>query len=134
MLSKWWGAMRQVTRSNAAVLEGQRLGLGVGGAHVGEAALFRFAFDHVEHFLGDVGRPDALDMRREGVGDMAAAGGDVEHAPVFLRRGQLDEALQALAEPVRRAGEVARGGLAELFLDEGFAHCLTSMARGGGKP
>ena len=67
----------------ARILERQRLGLGVGGAHIGEAALLRFGLHHVEHFLGDVGRPDARDMRREGVGDVAAAGGDVEHAPVF---------------------------------------------------
>ena len=61
-------------------------------------------------------------MRREGIGDMAAAGRDVERAPVFLRRGQRDQALQALAERVRLAGEIAGGGLAELLLDEGLAH------------
>ena len=85
----------------AGVLERQRLGLGVSRAHIGEAALLRFAFHHVEHFLGDVGRPDPLDMRRESVGDVAAAGGDIERAPVFLRRGEVDQPLQALAERVR---------------------------------
>ena len=62
------------------------------------------------------------DMRRKGIGDMAAAGRDVERAPAFLRRGQRHHALQALAERVRFAGEVAGGGLAELLLDEGLAH------------
>ena len=86
----------------AGVLERQRLGLGVSRAHIGEAALLRFAFHHVEHFLGDVGRPHALDMRREGVGDVAAAGGDVERAPGLLRGGERDQPLQALAERMRR--------------------------------
>ena len=106
----------------AFVLERQRLGLGISGAQVGKAAFGGFAFHHVEHFLGDIGRPDALDMRCEGVGDVAAAGGDVQCAPVLLRFGEIDEALQALAQRVRRGGEVARGGLAEMFLDEGLVH------------
>jgi hypothetical protein len=61
-------------------------------------------------------------MRRKGIGDMAAAGGDVERAPALLRRGEGDQPLQALAERVRRAGELAGGVLAELFLDEGLVH------------
>jgi len=40
--------------------------------------------------VGDVGGPHTRDMRREGIGDMAAAGGDVEHAPVFVRGGEGD--------------------------------------------
>ena len=119
----------EVMRRNAAgdeieraVLERQRLGLGVGDADIAEAALGGFRFHLVEHFLGDVGRPHALDMRRKGVGDMAAAGGDVERAPGLLRLREIDEALQTFAERVRCRGEVARGGLAEVFLDERFIH------------
>jgi hypothetical protein len=33
-------------------------------------------------------------MRRKGVGNVAAAGGDVERAPGFLRFGELDQALR----------------------------------------
>ena len=83
----------EVVRRDAAghqvetgIFERHRLGLGVGGAHVGEAALLRLGLHHVEHFLGDVGGPDTRDMRRESVGDVAAAGRDVEHAPVFCGR------------------------------------------------
>ena len=106
----------------ARILERQGLGLGVSGADIGEAALLRFALYLVEHFLGDVGRPDAPDVRRKGVGDMAAAGGDVEHAPVFRRRGEFDQPLEAFAQRVRLTGEIMRGGLAELFLDQRLVH------------
>ena len=106
----------------ARILERQRLGLGVSGAHIGEPALLRFRPHHVDHFLGDVGRPHALDVRREGVGDVAAAGRDIERAPVFLRAGQLDQPLEAGAFGVHGGGQIAGGGLAELFLDEGLVH------------
>ena len=56
-------------------------------------------------------------MRREGIRDVAAAGGDVERAPGLLRGGKGDQPLQALAGRVRFAGEVVRGSLAELLLD-----------------
>ncbi len=85
----------------AVILEWQRFRLGVSGAQVGQPALVRLGFDHIEHFLSDVGGPDAIDMRGEEVGDMAAAGGDVEHAPVFLRGGEGDQTLKALAERMR---------------------------------
>ena len=64
----------------ASVLERQRLDLNVSRAHDGEPRFLRFALHHIEHFLGSVGRPHALDVRREGIGDVAAAGGDVERA------------------------------------------------------
>ena len=106
----------------ACVLERQRFGLSVSRAHIGEAALLRFTLHHVEHFLSNVGCPHALDMRREGVGDVAAAGGDVERAPGLLRGGEGDQPLQALAQRMRRRGEIAGGGLAELLLDQGLVH------------
>ena len=106
----------------ARILERQGLGLGVSGADIGEAAFLRFALHLVEHFLSDVGRPDAPDMRCKGVSDMASAGGDVEHAPVFLRGGELDQPLKTFAERVRLTGEIVRGGLAELFLDQRLVH------------
>ncbi len=88
----------------AFVLEGQGFSFGVGRAHVVEATFGGFRLDHVEHFLGDVGCPDARNMRREGIGDVTAAGRNVEDAPVLFRRGQFDKALQALALCVRFAG------------------------------
>ncbi len=106
----------------ACVLERQRLGLGIGGADIGEAALLRLGPHHVEHLLRDVGRPHAFDMRRKRIGDVAAAGGDIERAPALLRGGQRHQPLQAGAFGVRLAGEVLGVGLAELFLDEGLAH------------
>ena len=68
---------------------------------------------------------------RYGGVDMAAARRDVEHAPVLLRRGQFDQPLQALAFGVRLGGEVMRGSLAELLLNESFGHRLNSSFRIG---
>src|SRR5262245_18896269 len=104
------------------VFERECFGLGVGGANIRKAALVRFHFYQVEHFLGNVGRPHAPDMRRKGVGDVSTARGDIQRGPVFLRGGECDEPLQALAERMWRAGQVARRRLAELLLDEGFGH------------
>src|SRR5262245_41227518 len=104
------------------VFERERFGLGVGGTNIRKAALVRFRFYQVEHFLGNVGRPHVPDMRREGIGDMPAARGNIQRIPVFLRGGEGGESLEAVAERMRRAGQVARRRLAELFLDEGFGH------------
>src|SRR5262245_46214239 len=104
------------------VFERERFGFGVGGANIFKVALVRFRFYQVEHFLGNVGRPNTPDMRREGIGDMPAARGNIQRIPVSLRGGEGDESLQALAERMRRAGQVARRRLAELLLDEGFGH------------
>ncbi len=59
------------------VLERKRLGFGIGGANVGEAALGRFALHHVEHFLSNVGRPHTRDMWSESISNVAATGGDL---------------------------------------------------------
>src|SRR3974377_1131779 len=61
-------------------------------------------------------------MRRKRVGDMAAASRDIECAPALLRRGSHAQPLQALAERVRRRGEIAGGVLTELFLHESLGH------------
>src|SRR5215470_8783702 len=102
------------------VLERKRLGFGIGGANVGEAALGRFALHHVEHFLSDVGRPHARNMWGESISNVAAPGCDVQCMPVLLRRGEGDQALQALSGRVRLASQIVSGGLAELLLDSCF--------------
>ena len=106
----------------AFVLEGKRLRLGISSANVGEPALGCFAFHHVEHFLGDVCRPHARNMRGECIRDVAAAGGDVQCAPGLLRGGKGDKSFQALSGRVWFAGEVVRGSFAELLLDSCFGH------------
>jgi len=59
---------------------------------------------------------------------MAAAGGDIERAPVRLRRGERDQPLQALAQSMRRRSEIAGGVLAELFLHQRLGHESFRMA------
>ena len=83
----------------ARVIERQRLGLGEGDAHIRKPAPLRFALHLVEHFVGDIGRPYPRDVRREGIGDMAAAGCDIEHAPRLLRRGEGDQPSRLLPCP-----------------------------------
>src|SRR5215475_10686807 len=75
------------------VLERKRLGFGIGGANVGEAALGRFALHHVEHFLRYVGRANTGDMWSEIMSKVATTGGDVQCMPVFLRRAEGNHAL-----------------------------------------
>ena len=104
------------------VLEGKRLSFGVGGANIGEAALGSFAFHHVEHLLRNVCCPHARDMRRERVGNVPAAGGNVEPMPAFLRGGEGDKAFQALSSRVWLAGQIVSGSFAELLLDGCFGH------------
>ena len=112
----------------ALVLERQCFSLCICRADVGKAALCSFAFDHVEHFLSDVRRPNAGNMGRKSVGDMAAASGDVKNAPAFLRGGERNQPFQAFTDRVWFAGEVVGCGFAELLLDEGFAHgCSRSV-------
>src|SRR6516225_10552705 len=106
----------------ALVLERKRLRFGIGGANVGEAALGRFALHHVEHFLSYVGRPHTRDMWSESISNVAATGGDVQCMPVLFRRGEGDQALQALSGRVRLAGQIVSGSLAELLLDSCFGH------------
>src|SRR5262249_3609449 len=84
-----------------------------------------------DHLGRDVGRPNARDVRRERIGDVPAAGRDVEHAPIFLRLGQRDEAFEALALRRRLAREIACGVAAELLLNEG-AHLCPPLAMVGG--
>jgi hypothetical protein len=43
-----------------------------------------------------------------------------DRAPGLLRGDQRHQPLQALAERVRGRGQIAGGGLAELFLDQGL--------------
>src|SRR5262249_32764756 len=104
------------------VLERKRLGFGIGGANVGEAALGRFALHHVEHFLSNVGRPHTRDMWSESISNVATTGGDVQCMPVFLRRGEGNQALQAFSGRVRLAGQIVSRSLAELLLDSCFGH------------
>ena len=59
---------------------------------------------------------------RECIGDVAAAGGDVQCAPGLLRGGKGDKSFQALSGRVWFAGEVVRGSFAELLLDGCFGH------------
>src|SRR6478736_8244414 len=106
----------------ASIFEWKCFGLGVSRADIDEAALMRLGLHHIEHFLSDVGCPHPRNMRCERVSDMATPGGDVERVPAFLRRGEGDEPLQALAERVRRAGQIAGRSLSELLLNEGFIH------------
>src|SRR6185312_1199245 len=104
------------------VIERQRLGLGEGDTQIAETAPRGFDLHLVEHFLGDIGCPHARHMRREGIGDMPAAGGNVEDTPGSLRRGESDKAFEALALGVGFGSQVMGGVLAELVLDEGLAH------------
>ena len=90
------------------VLERQRLRLRVGDPHVRELALGDLGADQRQHLLGDVGRPDALDVRRERIRRVAGAGCDVEGAPGRLRLRELHQSLEALALGVRLAGEIMR--------------------------
>ncbi len=106
----------------APIFERKCLGLGVCSTNVGEAALACFALHHVEHFLSNIGRPHARDMWRESVGNVATTGGNVQCAPVLLRRGEGDKALQALSGGMRLAGQIVSGSLAELLLDGCFRH------------
>ena len=92
----------------ARVGEGKVLGLGVQRPDIGKAPARRKLPRLAQHFLGDVGRGDLGDVRREGERGMASAGGDVEHAPMRFRLGELDQALEACALGVHLGGGVVR--------------------------
>src|SRR5262245_66201295 len=68
-------------------------------------------------------------MRRKTIGDMTAAGRDVEDMPVLLRGGEGDQTLETFAERVRLAGQIACGSLAEFFLDEALVHDFSDRSR-----
>src|SRR5262245_4841479 len=113
----------------ACVLERHRFSFCIGGSHVLQAAFLRLGLYHIEHFLGDVGGPYARNMRRKSIGDMAAAGRDVEDMPALLRGGEGDQTLETFAERVRLAGQIACGSLAEFFLDEALVHDFSDRSR-----
>ena len=68
-------------------------------------------------------------MRRESVDYMATTGRDVEYMPVLLRGGEGNQPLEAFAERMRLAGQIACGGLAEFFLDETLVHDFPDRCR-----
>ena len=92
----------------ARVGEGKVLGLGVQRPDIGKAPARRKLPRFAQHFLGDVGGGDPGDVGSKGKRGMASAGGDVEHAPMRFRLGELDEALEACALGVYLGGGVVR--------------------------
>ena len=109
----------------ARILERHRFRLGVSGSDVRQGALPCLGLHHIKHFLGDVGGPHPRDMGCKGVGDVAATGRDIEDAPVFLRCGESNQALEAFAERVRRRRQIMSGGFSELLLDQSLVHGMT---------
>src|SRR5215472_8349077 len=104
------------------ILEGQGFSFGIGRADILQTALLRFSLNQIEHFLSNIGRPHARDMRRKNVGDMAPARSDIKRMPALLGGSEGNQALKALPEGMWCAGQVTGGSLSEFLLDEGFVH------------
>lgn len=92
----------------ARVRKGKVLGLGGQSLDIGEVARLSELARLAEHFLGDVGGSDLGDMRGKGECHMTCAGRHVEHAPMRLWLGELDQALKARALGVHLRGGVVR--------------------------
>jgi len=100
----------------ARVGEGQVLRLGVQRPDIGAAPARSELPRLAKHFLGNVGRGDLGDVRREGERGMAYPGRDVEHAPMGFGLGQLDQALKACALGMHLRGGVVRRRSAKSLL------------------
>ena len=104
------------------IRERQRLGVGVRGRHVGEAFGGSQRGGFGEHLVRQVAGNDARHMRGERPGGVAGTSRHIQHPPVLLRLGQLDEAGEAGALGMHRGGGVGGGVRPKLLLNERLGH------------
>ena len=98
--------------------ERERFGVGLLEGHVREASLRSAVLSHDEHLFGDVGGHHLRHVRGDGERGVASGGRNVERPPIGLRLEHVDEAIQAGALGVHRAGGVVAGVGAELVAYE----------------
>ena len=112
----------------AAVREGEILGLRVRCGDIGQALGLGEFSCLSQHRLSDVAGNDLGDMRGKGMSGVSGAGRDIEHAPMVLRLGQRDEKRKRLAFGMHSGGGVIGGGGPEFLLNQGIHDFLLSLS------